>query len=133
MTPLRACLRDRRHFALALILLALTMRLLLPIGFMPDVSAGRITIALCTGHGPATAEIALPSGTNHHDSGQTAKQDMPCPFASGAAHGLGGADPILLAIAIAFVMALGFVATPLPRRAEAAHLRPPSRGPPLTA
>ncbi len=133
MTPLRHYLRDRRHFAMAIILLTLLMRLLLPTGFMPEVSAGKITIALCTGHGPATIDLAMPGSSGHHDQGQTAKHDMPCPFASGSTHGLAGADPILLAIAIAFVMALCLRPVAVVRIADAPYLRPPLRGPPLTA
>jgi hypothetical protein len=96
MTPLRLYLRDRRHLALALIALALLMRMLIPVGFMPEVSAGKITIALCTGHGPAVIEMAMPS-SGHHDSDKSAKPDMPCPFGSVSSQGLTGADPILLA------------------------------------
>jgi hypothetical protein len=132
MTPLRHYLRDRRHFAMAIIMLALLMRLLLPTGFMPDVSAGKITIALCTGHGPATIDIAAPAG-GHHGEGQPAKHDMPCPFSSGTSYGLAGADPILLALAIAFVMALCLRPVAATRVADAPYLRPPLRGPPLQA
>ena len=133
MTPLRHYLRDRRHFALAIIMVALLMRLLLPTGFMPEVSAGKITIALCTGHGQATIDIAVPNGNGHHDPAQTAKHDMPCPFASGSTHGLAGADPTLLAIAIAFVLALSLRPVVVTRLAGAPYLRPPLRGPPLPA
>jgi hypothetical protein len=133
MTPLRDYLRDRRHFAMAIVLLALLMRLLLPTGFMPEVSAGKITIALCTGHGPAAIEMAMPSSGGHHDQGQTAKHDMPCPFSSGSTHGLAGADPILPAIAIAFVMALSLRPVAIVRIGDAPYLRPPLRGPPLAA
>jgi hypothetical protein len=133
MTLLRHYLRGRRHLAMAVIMLALLMRLLLPTGFMPDVSAGKITIALCTGHGPAVVEMAMPSGGGHHDHGQTAKHDMPCPFASGSTHGLAGVDPILLAIAIAFVMALCLRPVAVARIGDAPYLRPPLRGPPVVA
>ena len=132
MTPLRDYLRDRRHLALALIALALLMRMLVPVGFMPEVSAGKITIALCTGHGPATIEMTVP-GSGHHDQGKNAKPDMPCPFGSTSSQVLTGADPILLAIAIAFVMALCLRPVAIARIADAPYLRPPLRGPPLTA
>jgi hypothetical protein len=132
MTLLRHHLRDRRHFALAIIALALLMRMLVPVGFMPEVSAGKITVALCTGHGPAVIEMALP-GSGHHDQGKSAKPDMPCPFGSISFPGLTGADPTLLAIAIAFIMALSLRPVAAARVAEAPHLRPPLRGPPLTA
>jgi len=131
MTSLRHYLRDRRHFALAIIMIALLMRLLVPVGFMPEVSAGKITIALCTGHGPTVIEMNVP-GAGHHDQGNNAKPDMPCPFGSTSSVGLTGADPILLAIAIAFIMALSLRPAAITRLADAPHLRPPLRGPPLT-
>lgn len=131
MTSLRHYLRNRRHFALAIIMVALLMRLLVPVGFMPEVSAGKITIALCTGHGPAVIEMTVP-GSGHHDPGKGAKPDMPCPFGSTSSVGLTGADPILLAIAIAFIMALSLRPVAITRVADAPHLRPPLRGPPLT-
>jgi hypothetical protein len=132
MTPLRHYLRGHRHIALAIIALALLMRMLVPVGFMPQVSAGTMTIALCTGHGPATVEMAV-AGSGHHDQGKNAKPDMPCPFGSTSSVGLTGADPILLAIAIAFVMALSLRPVSAVRIADAPRLRPPLRGPPLTA
>jgi hypothetical protein len=131
MTALRHSLRDHRHIAAAIIALALLMRVLLPTGFMPEVSGGQITIALCTGHGPAAMAMAVP-GTGDHKPGQPAKPDMPCPFSSASAQSLAGADPMLLAIAIAFVIALALRPIVLARIADAPHLRPPLRGPPLT-
>jgi len=134
MTGLRHFIHDRRHFAVTLVMLALLMRLLLPTGFMPEVSAGKLTIALCTGHGPAVIDVALPaSGHGYNEHGQPAKPDMPCPFASASGHGLAGADPILLAIAIAFVMALCLRPVAVVRVGDAPRLRPPLRGPPLPA
>ena len=134
MTPLRHYLHDRRHFALAIVMLALLMRLLLPIGFMPDVSAGKIGIRLCTGHVPAAMDLsAHHRGAGHHKHGQSPKHDMPCPFSSGSAHGLTGADPIQLAIALAFVMLLCLRPVAVPRAGAAPRLRPPLRGPPVAA
>jgi hypothetical protein len=132
MTQLRHYLRDHRHVAVTILMVAMLMRLLLPTGFMPEVSAGKITIALCTGHASAVSDMAMPDGS-HHQQGQPAKHDMPCPFSSASAHGLAGTDPILLAIAIAFVMALCLRPVAVVRIADAPHLRPPLRGPPLTA
>ena len=53
-----------------------------------------------------------------------------CPFASLSMASMTGADPALLSLALAFILALGFASTPnhLPKRVY--HLRPPLRGPP---
>ncbi len=46
---------------------------------------------------------------------------------------LAGADALLLAAALAFILALGFAPATAPRPRRAVWLRPPLRGPPLTA
>jgi hypothetical protein len=133
MKRLRHMILDRQYLAMTMIVAALLMRLLVPVGFMPEVSAGKITMVLCTGHGPAVVAVAVPTADKQDGKGAPTRSDMPCPFAAGSAHGLAAADPILLAIAIAFIMALCLRPTAVPRLVDAPRLRPPLRGPPLTA
>jgi hypothetical protein len=133
MTPLRHYLHDRRHLAMAIMMIALLMRLLVPVGFMPEVSAGKIGIVLCTGQAPALPAMSTHHGGGHHEHGQSAKHDMPCPFSAGSSHGLAAVDPIQIAIALAFVMLLSLRPVTAPRASVAPRLRPPLRGPPAFA
>ncbi|HIQ17418.1 MAG TPA: hypothetical protein EYH41_05390 [Novosphingobium capsulatum] len=76
-----------------------------------------------------TAKIAIPMKGEPSDStGKQGKGD--CPFSSLSMASMTGADPALLALALAFILALGFapVRTSHPKRVS--YLRPPLRGPP---
>lgn len=121
----------RRHAALAMLIvgLALAVRALLPAGYMTGTSAGGLTVELCSGVAGKTVTVAIPADPSK-DHGK-AQADTPCAFAA-LGHAAGGAaDPIQLAIAIAFILALAFrreAAALPPRRTQ---LRPPLRGPPL--
>lgn len=131
MPLLRRLALNNRMLAGALIALALAMKLLVPSGFMPAVADGRIIVSLCSGAGPAKMVMPLP-GMEHGKSGdsQHGKSEQPCAFSGFSAPSLAAADPVLLALAILFVMALA--SCRLARRSTAApsYLRPPLRGPP---
>lgn len=43
-------------------LVALTVQLLIPPGYMPVATGGRVTLAICTGHGPMQMGKATPGG-----------------------------------------------------------------------
>lgn len=108
------------------------MKMLVPTGYMVMPTEGGVGIALCPGVAPQQM-TAMP-GMAHHDPAPTGghgEAEQPCAFAGLSAPSLAAADPLVLALAVAFVLALGLrVAAP---RAVAATplLRPPSRGPPL--
>ena len=77
-------LRTRRRLAL-LVLPALLLRALIPLGFMPVAAGGGLAIGLCPGEGP------MPSGVAGHAQhagegagGRDATHHAPCLFASGA-------------------------------------------------
>nr|WP_244651592.1 DUF2946 family protein [Sphingomonas sp. CFBP 8764] len=113
------------------------MKILVPGGFMPVVANGVLTIQLCAGAGPVSAatpvpvHAAMPGMTHDSDKTQHAGREMPCAFSGLTTAGLAAADPVLLALAIAFVVATVFrVATPVVARAPE-FLRPPLRGPPV--
>lgn len=108
--------------ALAVLLLALGVRIAVPSGYMPMRQNGATVLTLCSGHGP------MMLGHQHHDtSGQS---DQPCAFASLSLTATGGAPPVLLADAVAYIEAVAPRAiAALPVRL-AARLRPPLRAPP---
>lgn len=121
-----------------LVVLALGVKLLLPAGIMPAPGARTFTVMVCseTGHQPTAMQLAIPFDRPAPGSGSPAKQDTAsgaCPYAGLALGALPAADPLQLALAIAFLLALGFAAAPPLRLASVAHLRPPSRGPPRRA
>lgn len=112
------------------------LRLLVPTGFMPVTAAdGTLTVRICSGDmAETTVRIAIPRGPTGHGDGQTpAKADAPCAFAGLAMPMLSGADVLLLAAAIAFVLAVAFASVPAPPFRRPARLRPPLRGPPIPA
>lgn len=121
-----------RWLAAWLFAAALLMKVLVPAGYMLDVSNGAVTIELCSGYGPMKMAVPMPGMTHHGDKHDRGKAEQPCAFAGLAAPALAGADPLLLAAALAFIIAAAFraVVRPLPTRNR--HLRPPLRGPPLS-
>ena len=131
---MRAFTRERRWLAVWLVMATLAMKALIPGGYMLAAQDKVITVQLCddTGAGHLTAQVAIPmkpgsaTGTTDHAKGT-------CPYSSLAHASLAGADPLVLALALAFVLALGFL--PLPPRpwARPAFLHPPLRGPPAFA
>lgn len=133
MTTLRALLARHRRLAIVLAVLALCMKALVPTGYMPAGGMTLLSVTICA---ESTGEqlvrtIAIPAkqdGAPGHDAGE-----KPCAFAALGAPMLAGAPPALLAIALAFVLALTFRPTRAPRVARPAGLHPPLRGPPLPA
>lgn len=135
MSSLRRLVRDHRLLAGWLFAAALLMRVLVPSGFMPVATADGFRIVVCTGVAvqpevAAASHAAMP-GMTHHDSTPDAPgHDMPCGFAGLSMPSLGATDPVLLALAIAFVLAVVFGAAPPVLVARPTGLRPPLRGPP---
>ncbi len=127
----RRFILDHPRVAAALIALALAMKLAVPAGFMPVVSPGQIMILVCTQFGQQHVAIDVSGGPAKQDD--VAKMEQPCMFAGLGLAWLPGADAVLLAGALVFILALGFAAVALPRLTRIHHLRPPLRGPPLTA
>lgn len=130
MTYLRAFFLSHRRVAALLVALSLCMKALIPAGYMLGSETKTITVQICAdslGH-QFTKQIDV----GHKDSGKS-KADAPCAFTALTHGALGGADPILLAAALLFILALAFA--PLlalaPKRVH--HLRPPLRGPPALA
>lgn len=111
------------------------MKLLVPTGYMASVAAGSITIELCSGYGPQTMTMAMPGMAHHSDQhGESGKAEAPCAFAGLAAPSLAGADPLVLAVAIAFIVLTVFrIAARIAVSGVPSYLRPPLRAPPARA
>ncbi|MDE8652655.1 DUF2946 family protein [Novosphingobium album (ex Liu et al. 2023)] len=130
-----------RHPALAACLVAgaLLLKVLVPAGFMPVVQSGTVTVALCSSAGAGGMTITIPTrpdnGAHDGQHGGDPQQatDHPCAFAPLSGPALASADPALLLAAILFVFVAAIFRHPLVLPRSGAQLRPPLRGPPLTA
>jgi hypothetical protein len=135
------------HYRLAawMIAAALLMRILIPTGFMlAGAPTGGITFVMCSGFGPVEPVVSTHAmhhgGSDAHGPAKPAHQqhdegakELPCAFAGAATASLAAVDPLLLAIALFFILAATFrLPVRLPTVA-APFLRPPLRGPPASA
>lgn len=113
--------------AAALLALAMLVRAWVPAGYMPGHGARVLTMEICADSlgQRITRSITLPG----RDDG-TAGVKNHCDYAVMADAMLGGADPLLLGAALAFILALGFLPRPVLRVARVRAIRPPLRGPP---
>lgn len=105
----------------------------MPAGFMPGVSDGMMVVQLCTGQGTQTIVMDIPAKVGDHGQSDNKKADMPCAFAGLSSPSLAAAGPILLAIAVAFIIAAVFHAALIPLFRRGLYLRPPPQGPPATS
>jgi hypothetical protein len=110
------------------------MKLIVPSGFMLGTAGKHLTVTLCSGVSGQSTMITIPTGPDHHGNGdeQSAQKDV-CPYGALGHASLPGIDPVLLADAIAFILALGFAAIAPPAFRRRTYVQPPLRGPPLTA
>ena len=135
---MRTLIRNHARLTLVLLALALAVKAVVPAGFMLSAGGDRfLTVTICSDASGGTLkqmQIAIPgkqdTGGDHSDAAAKATH---CAF-SGLGHSaLGGADPLLLAGALAFILLIGLAPLPaLPRRALP-FLRPQLRGPPAHA
>jgi hypothetical protein len=134
MARLRALIRDHARLTLVLLALALAVKAVIPAGFMLSSGGERfLTVTVCsdaTGV-PRQMQIALPDKNEAKaDHAEAADKGAPCAFA-GLGHALlGGADPVLLAGALAFILLIGLAPLTAPRLRGVPYLRPPLRGQP---
>lgn len=131
MLTMRTFLMGHRCLAVLVVMAALCMKIVVPAGFMIGPNSKVLTVQLCTdglGHA-VTAKIAIPMKGDPSDStGKQGKGD--CPFSSLSMASMTGADPALLALALAFILALGFAPARTSHPKRVSYLRPPLRGPP---
>ncbi|MFA7601897.1 MAG: DUF2946 family protein [Novosphingobium sp.] len=132
MQALRALAHTHRRLALLLVLCALALKALVPAGFMPGQQGTTITIEICADASGSIAaqQIVIPRADAKQDHG---KDGTACSYAALGFAALAGADAALLALALAFILALGFAPAVMPPLRRIAFLRPPLRGPPATA
>lgn len=110
-------------------LLVLSLRVLIPTGFMPSVSAQGVVVELCSGVSGKTVTIDL--GKNLPGEKQQHAADSPCVFAAGVGHGL--LTSAELSTILPFVYGLTiFVGTAIADLtiSRLAAPPPPSQGPP---
>lgn len=132
MGTIRAFLLQHRAMAFAVVALALAMKALVPAGYMIGTQSKVLTILVCNETPNATHESArdIVVPVKGDGAGKQARADGTCPFSGLGFAGLPGTDPIQLALALAFILATGFVAVKPAAPTRAQHLRPPLRGPP---
>lgn len=131
MLSLRAFFMRHRALAVLLVMAALCLKIVVPTGFMIGQNSKVLTIQLChDGLGEViTKQLVIPMKDGGSDSsGKQGKGE--CPFASLSMASMTGADPALLALALAFILALGFAPARITLPKRVFHLRPPLRGPP---
>ena len=131
MYLLRTFLLRHRALASLLVIATLCMKVMVPSGTMISSQSKVLTVEICAdAMGMDTAkQISIPMKTD--SSGKQAKGE--CPFAAQPVASLGGADPLLLAFALAFILALGFAPVRAALTTDVHQLRPPLRGPPALA
>lgn len=133
MTALRSFVLRHRLLAMVLVAAALCLRMALPAGYMVAPEAKVLSIRICVDSldHDAIAKIAVPVKGTAGKTGGSAKGE--CAFSSLGMAATGGADAVQLALALAFILLLGFAPTNAPRPRRLSRLRPPLRGPPLPA
>ncbi len=132
MMRLRACLLSRRGPAFALLALVLAVKALVPAGYMIDGDARGVTVRICADAAASVHAVVIP-GKQRGDADQPGHDQQACPFAALGHAALGGADPLLLAAALVFILLIGLVPVPAAAPRASARLRPPLRAPPAFA
>ncbi len=128
VSTLRHHVLRHRWLAVWLIAVTLLMKIVVPSGYMLGSSHGTVTVEICSGYGPMP--MAMPGMAHHGDRQDQGKPEQPCTFAGLTAPALGGTDPLLLALFVAFIAATVFRAVVRPAPRQHPRLRPPLRAPP---
>lgn len=134
MSSLRAFGHRYAQLTLVLVVLSLAVKALVPAGYMISFAGERfLTVTICADASgtPKQMRIAIPDKNEKGgDHSEAADKSQPCAF-SGLGHAaLGGADPLLLAAALAFILLVGLAPLRAPPARDIPFLRPPLRGPP---
>lgn len=130
MKTLRHLALKYRTMSALLIALILMMKMLVPTGYMVGSAAGSIQIVMCTGAGPMKMEMPVIGRTDMgHKQGQQGKE-ISCAFSGISTPAMSAADPLMLAIAVALIMAAVANLKAHARVQPRMRLRPPLRGPP---
>jgi hypothetical protein len=130
----RALILDHRKLALMLLALTLCVKALVPAGFMVERKGVVLTVSICAGTQETgmTQQIIIPMKQDPASHGDDqGKRDGNCAFMSLGFGALAAVDPALLAGALLFILALGFIAPVQRRHVALLRLLPPAQGPPL--
>jgi hypothetical protein len=134
MRSIRIFLRRYPALALAVLALALAVKAMVPAGYMlaADSKSLSLTVTVCTGMDTMQKTIEIPvhksqDGKSSHEQAG----DSPCAFTALSHALLGGADGILLALALLFIVTVGFGSITPNLVQKWRRLRPPLRGPPV--
>jgi hypothetical protein len=139
MIACRHFLRQRWIAAIAIIVTALLTRMMIPTGYMPMIDHGHLVITLCAEQNPGMTQMPAMShmAGMEHATGHSGDHGMPdhdkngsCGFSGLSLASLAAADPVLLALAILFIVATVFRRPRSPSLATARFLWPPRTGPP---
>lgn len=133
MGAMRHFLLIQHRIAFVVIVMALAMKALVPAGFMVETRGHILTIAICADASRdhvVSRQIIIPGKPANGQSAQ-GKSGEACPFSALSIAGLSGADPALLAAALAFILLLGILPVATPRLVWARRIRPPLRAPPV--
>jgi hypothetical protein len=117
---------------MALLALALAVRVLVPAGWMPAQGQG-MAITICSGAGAESVWIDADGKIHKHDPSQGSMADHPCAFAGMGAPMLGGdvpPPPLLLPVPRDAIASLA--QTPATIGQGLAAPPPPATGPPAT-
>ncbi len=112
---------------MALVALALVIKALVPTGYMIGTQEKALTILICgdVSGDHLTKQITIPGKAEGK-----ARTSAACPYASLSFASLDAGLPAFVALAIAFLLLLGFAPVRTPILAGFTHARPPLRGPP---
>jgi hypothetical protein len=134
MFRLHALVRDHARLTLVLLAVVLAAKALVPSGYMLAAGGDRfLTVTICADASGGVKQMKIALADKGHAGGEHDEAtvvDQPCTFA-GHAHGmLGGADPVLLAAALVFILLIGRAPFPVLPLRNLPFLRPQLRGPP---
>lgn len=131
MKRIRTFMQRNLAVAALILALALAMKALVPAGYMVgSLSAKTLSVMVCDGQGNETVKQIAVGGKVDGPAEDHSKAAKECPFTALSMHSLSAADPVLLALALAFILALGFVPISPIRVERRSFLTPPLRGPP---
>ena len=131
MHQLRTLLIRNPALALLAIMAALCLKVVVPAGFMVGQDTMVLTVEICAdASGAHTVQKIVIPAQGADSKVQTEQAKGGCPFAPLSMAAVSPTDAMLQALALAFILALGFAAAPISLPGYVAHLRPPLRGPP---
>lgn len=122
-----------RLVLMAFAVLALSARLIIPSGFMPQRAGGHVVMAVCTSSGPSMTVIQVPGASaNQEDRSESVRPASSCSVSATNAVARSAVDPLLLGAALAFILRISVFWADRGEGLMPPRLRPPLRGPPLT-